>query len=81
MEISDFNKEMLICWSNFQRCPSDCLEIGNQLLWHNENITTPNGETIYYPRLSKNHNIKYVRDIEKHKHSNGALSTGHSQYF
>ena len=74
MEISDFNKELLICWSNFQSFPSECLEIGNQLLWHNENITTPNGETIYYPRLSKNHNIKYVRDIEKHNKSNKNLT-------
>ena len=74
MELSDFNKEMLICWNNFQTFPSDSLEIGNQLLWHNENITTPNGETLYYQRLDEKHNIKYVRDIERYINSNENLT-------
>ena len=29
------------------------LEIGNQHLWHNTNIATPNGTTLYSHRLSK----------------------------
>jgi len=74
MELSDFNKEMLICWNKFQTFPSNGLEIGNQLLWYNENITTPNGETLYYQRLEKKHNIKYVRDIERYIKSNENLT-------
>jgi len=63
LEISDFNKEMLLCWSNFQKTPTNDLEIGNQLIWYNENIMTPNNNTLYYQRLARNHNINYIRDL------------------
>ena len=51
--MSTFNKDILISWSSFQIVPVLLSEIGNQYLWHNTNITKPNGATLYSPRLSK----------------------------
>ena len=52
-DMSTFNKDILISWSSFQTTPALLVEIGNQYLWHNKNITKPNGGTLYSQRLSK----------------------------
>ena len=54
---------MLLCWNNFQVSPTNYLEIGNQLIWYNEYIVTPNNKTLHYQRLAHNHNINYIRDL------------------
>ena len=51
--MTTFNKDILLSWSSFQNTPVMWLEIGNQHLWHNTNIATPNGTTLYSHRLSK----------------------------
>ena len=38
------------------------MEIGNQYIWYNDYITTPNGKSISYPNL-KNIGICYVKDL------------------
>jgi hypothetical protein len=60
--MSDFNKEMLKCWNNFQTNPTMTEEIENQFIWCNTNITTPSGNTLLYPRLIKVE-IWYIKDI------------------
>ena len=52
-DMSTFNKDILNSWYSFQCVPTLCSEIGNQHLWHNVNITKPNGHTLYSKRLSK----------------------------
>ena len=61
-DMSTFNKDILISWSSFQISPVLLSEIGNQYLWHNTNITKPNGATLYSPRLSKI-GVNQVMDI------------------
>jgi len=60
--MSDFSKQMLECWNNFQSSPSNEEEIENQFLWYNTNIKTPSGNILYYPRLQKK-GILYIKDI------------------
>ena len=62
LKMSDFNNEMITIWNKAQDIPSRREEIGNQYLWHNENITTPNGKTLNYPRMSKL-GINFVKGI------------------
>ena len=61
-DMSNFNKEILIAWNKHQKYPTTPEEIGNQYLWHNENIKTANGKTIFHPLLSKS-GINYVKDL------------------
>ncbi len=50
--MSDFNKEMIIAWNNTQPFPETTEAIGNQILWNNDYIQKPSGETLYYERIS-----------------------------
>ena len=52
-DMTTFNKDILLSWSSLQKTPALLLEIGNQHLWHNTNISKPNGTTLYSHRLSK----------------------------
>ena len=65
-DMSNFNKDILISWSSFQRAPVLLSDIGNQHLWHNTNILKPDGSTLNSFRLSKI-GINQVMDlIENH---------------
>jgi len=61
-KLSEFNKEMLNCLDDFLEYPKSSTEIGNQYLWNNDNIKTPNRKTIEYILLKKI-GINYVKDL------------------
>lgn len=52
-DMSIFNKDILLCWSTVHTTPTLLSEIRNQYLWHNTNITKPNGATLNSFRLSR----------------------------
>ncbi len=60
LEISQFNRQMLHVWNQFQNEPQSYEEKANQYLWNNANITKANNQTICYPGLSKL-GINYVK--------------------
>ena len=61
-DMSEFNKEMFLAWNKTQKYPCTEKEIGNQLIWCNENIMTPNSKTIKYEKIAKL-GINYVKDM------------------
>ncbi len=61
-KMSGFNKEIVYSLGNFLEVPTSHIDIGNQYLWGNQNIPTPNNKTIDY-KLLKNIGINYVKDL------------------
>jgi len=61
-EMSEFNKDMLLVWNKTQNSPCTPEEIGNQSLWSNQHIKTPNNKTINYVNISKS-GINNVKDL------------------
>ena len=50
--MSEFNKEIIVAWNNTQSLPDKAEAITNQILWNNEYIQKPSGETLHYDRIS-----------------------------
>ena len=61
-KMSTFNKEILFNIEKYKKYPNSPSEIGNQYLWHNEYIKTPNNTTLNYALLKKV-GINYIKDL------------------
>ena len=53
LDMSEFNKEIIAAWNNTQSLPDNAEAIANQILWNNEYIQKPSGETLHYDRISR----------------------------
>ena len=60
--MSNFNKEILLNIEKYKKYPNSSTEIGNQYLWNNEYIKTPNNTTLHYALL-KRAGINYIKDL------------------
>ena len=60
--MSNFNKEILLNIEKYKKYPNASTEIGNQYLWNNEYIKTPNNTTLDYALL-KRAGINYIKDL------------------
>ena len=60
--MSEFNKEIIAAWNNTQSFPDNAEAVGNQILWNNEYIQKPTGETLHYDRISSL-GFKQVADL------------------
>ena len=61
-KLSNFNKDILLTFEKYKEYPTLPIEIGNQYLWRNDYIKTPNNTTIEYTLLKKA-GINYVKDL------------------